>query len=115
MLPEAASAALLLVASLPSYVQCQPVVWRFVSRSPLAGLLLGGHPTHGHESCCRFLRLCNVKVWWLWSQVSSATGADKLSEALYDCDLVVIPAGVPRKPGMTRDDLFNINAGAAHL
>lgn len=26
-------------------------------------------------------------------------------------DLVVIPAGVPRKPGMTRDDLFNINAG----
>lgn len=24
---------------------------------------------------------------------------------------VVIPAGVPRKPGMTRDDLFNINAG----
>merc|ERR1712039_1115502 len=27
------------------------------------------------------------------------------------CDVVVIPAGVPRKPGMTRDDLFNINAG----
>merc|ERR1712232_1034599 len=25
--------------------------------------------------------------------------------------VVVIPAGVPRKPGMTRDDLFNINAG----
>ena len=24
--------------------------------------------------------------------------------------LVIIPAGVPRKPGMTRDDLFNINA-----
>lgn len=24
---------------------------------------------------------------------------------------VVIPAGIPRKPGMTRDDLFNINAG----
>ena len=29
------------------------------------------------------------------------------------CDVVIIPAGVPRKPGMTRDDLFNINAGAA--
>ena len=27
------------------------------------------------------------------------------------CDLVIIPAGVPRKPGMTRDDLFSINAG----
>lgn len=26
-------------------------------------------------------------------------------------EVVIIPAGVPRKPGMTRDDLFNINAG----
>ena len=25
--------------------------------------------------------------------------------------MVIIPAGVPRKPGMTRDDLFKINAG----
>ena len=25
-------------------------------------------------------------------------------------DIVLIPAGVPRKPGMTRDDLFNTNA-----
>lgn len=25
--------------------------------------------------------------------------------------MVIIPAGVPRKPGMTRDDLFNTNAG----
>lgn len=24
--------------------------------------------------------------------------------------LVVVPAGVPRKPGMSRDDLFNTNA-----
>lgn len=24
--------------------------------------------------------------------------------------MVIIPAGVPRKPGMTRDDLFNTNA-----
>lgn len=31
--------------------------------------------------------------------------------AFKDADIVVIPAGVPRKPGMTRDDLFNINAG----
>lgn len=44
-------------------------------------------------------------------QVSSFTGAEKLPEALYGSSLVVIPAGVPRKPGMTRDDLFNINAG----
>ncbi|KAL6752953.1 malate dehydrogenase [Haematococcus lacustris] len=38
-------------------------------------------------------------------------GADQLPAALQGCQLVVIPAGVPRKPGMTRDDLFNINAG----
>merc|ERR1711959_90554 len=36
---------------------------------------------------------------------------EQLGDALTGCDLVVIPAGVPRKPGMTRDDLFNINAG----
>lgn len=38
-------------------------------------------------------------------------GADQLEDALKNCDVVVIPAGVPRKPGMTRDDLFNTNAG----
>ena len=36
---------------------------------------------------------------------------EALPDALRGCHLVVIPAGVPRKPGMTRDDLFNINAG----
>mmetsp|Transcript_11768 Transcript_11768/g.38684 ORF Transcript_11768/g.38684 Transcript_11768/m.38684 type:complete len:341 (+) Transcript_11768:34-1056(+) len=36
---------------------------------------------------------------------------DQLLEALSGCDVVIIPAGVPRKPGMTRDDLFKINAG----
>jgi hypothetical protein len=42
--------------------------------------------------------------------VTGHSGADSLPEALKDADLVIIPAGVPRKPGMTRDDLFNINA-----
>lgn len=36
---------------------------------------------------------------------------DGLSEALNGAKVVVVPAGVPRKPGMTRDDLFNTNAG----
>ena len=31
-----------------------------------------------------------------------------LGEALTGASVVVIPAGVPRKPGMTRDDLFNV-------
>lgn len=43
--------------------------------------------------------------------VSSHTGPEALTSALYGADLVIIPAGVPRKPGMTRDDLFKINAG----
>ncbi|CAG7851248.1 Malate dehydrogenase, cytoplasmic [Serendipita indica DSM 11827] len=36
---------------------------------------------------------------------------DGLKKALEGAEIVVIPAGVPRKPGMTRDDLFKINAG----
>ncbi|QLG74720.1 hypothetical protein HG535_0H00450 [Zygotorulaspora mrakii] len=35
---------------------------------------------------------------------------DGLRNALDSTDVVLIPAGVPRKPGMTRDDLFAINA-----
>ncbi|WVO17208.1 malate dehydrogenase, NAD-dependent [Cryptococcus depauperatus] len=31
---------------------------------------------------------------------------DDLKEALTDAELIIIPAGVPRKPGMSRDDLF---------
>jgi malate dehydrogenase len=33
-----------------------------------------------------------------------------LRDALENSNVVIIPAGVPRKPGMTRGDLFNINA-----
>ncbi|KAF2450168.1 malate dehydrogenase [Karstenula rhodostoma CBS 690.94] len=33
-----------------------------------------------------------------------------LADALKGAEIVLIPAGVPRKPGMTRDDLFNTNA-----
>merc|ERR1711972_81895 len=38
---------------------------------------------------------------------------DHLEECLTGCDLVLIPAGMPRKPGMTRDDLFKVNADIA--
>ena len=38
-------------------------------------------------------------------------GKEQLEAVLVGMDLVIIPAGIPRKPGMTRDDLFNINAG----
>eukprot|EP01041_Mallomonas_annulata_P004311 gene4311-8573_t len=45
------------------------------------------------------------------AKVAGFVGAEEISKALTGADVVVIPAGVPRKPGMTRDDLFNINAG----
>lgn len=35
---------------------------------------------------------------------------NELGEALKGAEIVLIPAGVPRKPGMTRDDLFATNA-----
>lgn len=43
-------------------------------------------------------------------QVTGWVGSEQLDKALQGSDVVVIPAGVPRKPGMTRDDLFNTNA-----
>ncbi|KFW86389.1 hypothetical protein N305_15033 [Manacus vitellinus] len=44
------------------------------------------------------------------AKVKGFMGPEQLPECLKGCDIVVIPAGVPRKPGMTRDDLFNTNA-----
>ena len=44
------------------------------------------------------------------AQVSGHVGKEQLDAALEGADHVVIPAGMPRKPGMTRDDLFNTNA-----
>jgi len=44
------------------------------------------------------------------AQVKGFVGPDQLGECVEGAEVVVIPAGVPRKPGMTRDDLFNTNA-----
>jgi len=67
------------------------------------------------------LRLCDVvpSVKGVAADVSHIDTPAKVSffvgderfNGLDGADIVVIPAGVPRKPGMTRDDLFNINAG----
>lgn len=43
-------------------------------------------------------------------QDKDAFQAKAFDDALTGCDVVVIPAGVPRKPGMTRQDLFDLNA-----
>uniref|UniRef100_A0A1I8FG59 Malate dehydrogenase n=1 Tax=Macrostomum lignano TaxID=282301 RepID=A0A1I8FG59_9PLAT len=49
------------------------------------------------------------------AEVSGFDGPASLSDCLKGSRVVVIPAGVPRKPGMTRDDLFNTNAGIPDL
>lgn len=44
------------------------------------------------------------------AKVTGHLGPNELHDCLKNADIVVIPAGMPRKPGMTRDDLFNTNA-----
>ncbi|VDO94366.1 unnamed protein product [Soboliphyme baturini] len=44
------------------------------------------------------------------AMVTSHMGTNEMEKALVGADVVLLPAGVPRKPGMTRDDLFNTNA-----
>lgn len=44
------------------------------------------------------------------AQVQGFIGSEQLNACLDGAEVVLIPAGVPRKPGMTRDDLFNTNA-----
>merc|ERR1711962_194080 len=44
------------------------------------------------------------------SDSTGFVGQEQLKDSLVGAEIVVIPAGVPRKPGMTRDDLFNTNA-----
>jgi malate dehydrogenase len=51
-----------------------------------------------------------VKLEYFIGDMKNPNNAD-VDKALKDADIVVIPAGVPRKPGMTRDDLFKVNAG----
>ncbi|KAF4667387.1 hypothetical protein FOL47_003596 [Perkinsus chesapeaki] len=45
------------------------------------------------------------------AKVTGYAGDDELEAALTGANIIVMTAGVPRKPGMTRDDLFKINAG----
>ena len=50
-----------------------------------------------------------LDYFWFYS-ICNQIGDDQLKDSLVGAEIVVIPAGVPRKPGMTRDDLFNTNA-----
>lgn len=59
----------------------------------------------GTEGVACDISHCNTKAI-----AKGFSGEEKLAEALTGCDLVIIPAGMPRKPGMSRDDLFKVNA-----
>jgi len=48
-----------------------------------------------------------------YSLALEAKPIDELAECLTGCDLVLVPAGLPRRPGMTRADLLGTNAGIA--
>lgn len=45
--------------------------------------------------------------------VDGYTGQKSLKQVLTGADVVIIAAGLPRKPGMVRDDLLLVNAGIA--
>merc|ERR1719197_2441779 len=54
---------------------------------------------------------CKVTSTVLTLNVDKAI--DKAGDALTGCHLVLVPAGVPRKPGQDRKDLLNINCNIA--
>lgn len=56
-------------------------------------------------------RRCKVKAYVL--DPAKQKPVDHLGECFTGCNLVLVPAGVPRKPGMDRADLLNINIGIA--
>mmetsp|Transcript_66084 Transcript_66084/g.173224 ORF Transcript_66084/g.173224 Transcript_66084/m.173224 type:complete len:331 (+) Transcript_66084:89-1081(+) len=57
-------------------------------------------------------RPCKVRHYTL-DISSGAKPVDVLGECLSGCALVLVPAGVPRKPGMDRADLLKVNIGIA--
>lgn len=52
-----------------------------------------------------------VSISWAQGKLPPQPNCPELSRLAKNIDVFVIVAGVPRKPGMSRDDLFNVNAG----
>ena len=52
----------------------------------------------------------DVNVFFEQGQLPPVANCPALAKISRNIDVFVIVAGVPRKPGMTRDDLFNMNA-----
>merc|ERR1711976_477660 len=54
-----------------------------------------------------------AKVTYRALTVNQDKAIEKAGDVLEGCDLVLVPAGVPRKPGQDRKDLLNVNANIA--
>lgn len=94
---------------------------------PLAGLLAmdplvaelsiqdiaAGMPAKGVAADVSHLETpCKVRGYEIDSKAPGGV-LPQFKDCLGGCHLVIIAAGMPRKPGMTRDDLFNVNAKIA--
>ena len=73
-----------------------------LKNSPLVNLLILCHIAHtpGETVDLSHKTRANVK---------GNFGPEQLTDCLKGCDVVVILAGVPRKPGITGGDLYNTN------
>lgn len=62
-----------------------------------------------HEGLAKGKALDMTEACPLWNSSSTVTGTSTFEETAAS-DLIVITAGFPRKPGMSRDDLLHANA-----
>jgi malate dehydrogenase len=53
----------------------------------------------------------DITIKWANGKLPTVPADPEMKKIAQGVDLFVVVAGVPRKPGMSRDDLFNVNAG----
>ena len=76
-----------------------------------AGSLLSLYDIKGVHGVAADVGHVDTQVKVEWYQDLQRGEKTELEKAVTNSDVVCIVAGIPRKPGMTRDDLFNVNAG----
>nr|USW07945.1 mitochondrial malate dehydrogenase [Crypthecodinium cohnii]USW07946.1 mitochondrial malate dehydrogenase [Crypthecodinium cohnii] len=84
-----------------------------VSELALLDLTVAAVPAEGVAADVSHLESCAKVTSFVMDPTSSEKPKDTLGACFEDSDLVLIPAGVPRKPGMNRSDLLNINLNVA--
>ncbi|KAI3786724.1 hypothetical protein L1987_40626 [Smallanthus sonchifolius] len=87
---------------------CPGCRWR-VNPPPLSSVNGFVWPDH-HNKVKVEVPLLQIQLW-LHMLASDSDYFESVVVQPNGADVVIIQAGVPRKPGMSRDDLFNINVG----